>query len=139
MPLPVVATGMINPVSDLLRQALVPVLRDLRTSGLAEPEICEDDWAEDPLLASAMLWSADGSATGIRLTLAASEADGIAEVAGQVQDWVIEELQGTSGTNWPPCPSHPENHPLMASTREHVALWVCPTDGMPFWLLGVLS
>src|SRR3954454_9591424 len=103
---------------------------------MPEPEVRDDDWVEDPLLAPASLWSTDGSSTGIRVTLAGSEADRIAEVAGQVQDWVIEELRGTSGTNWPPCPSHPETHPPMPSTRERVAVWVCPIDGIPFAPLG---
>lgn len=111
---------MIRRVSDVLKQALSPVLRDIRTSGLAEPEIRDGDWMQDPLVASAWLCSADGSVIGIRVMLAASGADRITEAAGQVQDWLIDELRGTSATNWPPCPNHPESHPLMPSTRERV-------------------
>jgi hypothetical protein len=129
---------MIAPVSNVLRQALEPVLRDIRTSGMPEPEVRDGDWMEDPDVASAWLCSDDGSVVGIRVTVAASEPDQIMEAADQVQDWVINELLGTSATNWPPCPNHPETHPLMASTRERVAVWVCPTDGTPFSPLGEL-
>jgi hypothetical protein len=125
-------------VSELLRQSLVPVLRDVRTSRMPEPDVRDGDWIEEPGFTSAWLCDA-GNRIGIRLRVAASEAERIAEVADQVQDWVIDELMGTSATNWPPCPTHPESHPLEVSTREHVAVWICPVDRTPISQIGALA
>src|SRR6478672_4216266 len=49
-------------------------------------------------------------------------------VADQVQEWAIEECVGDADTNWPRCPHHPDSHPLLASTANASAVWVCPTD-----------
>jgi hypothetical protein len=126
-------------VNDVLSQALEPVLRDIRTSGVPMPEIRDEDWADDPLTATAMLCSPEGSASGLRVDIDAPERDRIAMVADQVQEWVIEELWGHAATNWPPCPNHPDSHPLTASTRDGVAFWICPSDLMPFSPVGSLS
>jgi hypothetical protein len=84
-----------------------------------------------------MLWSPDGSGTGIRVELLAPEAERVAMIADQVQEWVIEELWGSAPTNWPPCPNHPGSHPLAASARD-VAMWSCPADGTPVAPVGSL-
>jgi hypothetical protein len=114
-------------------------LRDIRASGAPMQEIRDEDWADSPEVASAMLWSSDGSSTGLRLELEAPEPDRVKQVADQVQEWVIEELWGQAPTNWPPCPNHPDSHPLAASTRERRAVWVCPSDGTPFSPVGSLQ
>ncbi|HEY8719564.1 hypothetical protein [Pengzhenrongella sp.] len=123
---------------DELRRVLDVVLRDVRVSGAPVPGIQDDDWADDPLLASAML-VCDGSAVGIRVSLDLPEADRVAEAADQVQEWVIDELRGTAATNWPPCPDHPGSHPLRAEVRAGSARWVCPSHGMPFCPIGSLA
>jgi hypothetical protein len=130
---------MINPMSDVLMQSLEPVLRDIRASGMPEPEVRDGDWLDDPQFSSAWLCSSDGSAVGVRVMWAAAEADRVVEVADQVQEWLVHELIGTSATNWPPCPNHPDNHPLMAWTRGRIAMWICPSDGTQFSPLGSLS
>lgn len=132
---PVLHAGTVN---DVLSRALEPVLRDIRASGVPVPDIRDDDWADDPQVATAMLWSPDGSGTGVRVDVDAAEAERVAMVADQVQEWVIEELWGQAATNWPPCPNHPHSHPLSVSTRDDVAFWVCPRDGMAFAPLGSL-
>jgi len=125
-------------VKDMLMLALEPVLRDIRALGAPVPRIGDEDWAEDPQAASAMLLSDDGSAVGFRVRLGDPEADRIAEVADQVQDWVIDELMGTSATNWPPCPNHLQSHRLRVAVRDGVATWVCPSDATAFSAVGSL-
>jgi len=98
-----------------------------------------DDWTEDPDMATAMLWSPDGSGTGVYVSRSAPELERIAMIADQVQDWAIDELRIGLPTNWPPCPNHPNTHPMTASSSEGVARWVCPTDGTPFKPIGGLS
>jgi hypothetical protein len=77
--------------------------------------------------------------TGIRAQLNAPESEQIAELADQVQEWIIEELWGTAPTNWPPCPTHPTTHPLMARALDGVAVWCCPGDGEPSVRIGYLG
>ncbi|GAA4628811.1 hypothetical protein GCM10023196_046740 [Actinoallomurus vinaceus] len=126
-------------MDEVLRQALEPVLRDIRATGAPEPDVRDDGWADDDLSASAFLWSRDGSAVGIRVDRAAAEADRVVQVADQVQEWVIEELWGQAATNWPRCPGHPATHPLRASTRARSAMWVCPSEGTPISPIGSLE
>lgn len=122
----------------VLESALVPVLRDMRTAGVPEPDVRDDDWANDPAIATAMLWSVDGSGTGLRVDRDVPEPDRIAIVADQVQEWVIEELWPTAPTNWPPCPDHPGTHPLTAKVVNGAAIWACPADGSPVVAVGAL-
>jgi hypothetical protein len=126
-------------MDEVLARAMEPVLRDLPTAGIAEPRITGDDWTDNPDTATAMLWSSNGSGTGVYISRSATEPDRTAMITDQIQDWAIEQLWGESATNWPPCPNHPESHPMKASTREGVARWVCPTDGMPFSPIGDLQ
>jgi hypothetical protein len=88
---------------------------------------------------TAMLSSPYGSGIGIHVDADAPGAERVAIVADQVQERVIEELWGQAATNWPPCPNHPDGHPLSASPGDGIAVWVCPHDGMPFSLVGSLS
>jgi hypothetical protein len=129
-------------VDKLLEQAMEPVLRDLRSAGIPAPRVKDDDWAGDPDWASAMLWSpggsGSGSGTGVRVSRSASEIERVMEIADQIQEWAIEELWGRAPTNWPPCPNHPDTHPMKATTRTGVAVWACPADQMPFSPIGEL-
>jgi hypothetical protein len=122
----------------ILVDALGPVLRDLRATGVPEPEIRDEDWADDPELATAMLCNASGGCTGVRVDRGEPEPERIAMMADQVQEWVIEELWPTAPTNWPPCPDHPGTHPLTAKVAKGVAMWTCPGDGSPFVAVGAL-
>ncbi|WP_433466409.1 hypothetical protein [Spirillospora sp. CA-128828] len=125
-------------MNEVLEQALDLVLRDIRSTGVPEPDVRDDDWADGEHSASAFLWSRDGSGVGVRVDLAASEADRVAQVADQIQEWVIQELWGHAATNWPRCPDHPDGHPLQASTRDRSAVWVCPAEGIPVSPVGSL-
>lgn len=85
-----------------------------------------------------MLWSPDGTGTGVRVSRSALDFERIAMVADQVQEWAIEELWGSASTNWPPCPQHPTSHPMMVSTRDAAAVWVCPVDQTAISAVGAL-
>ncbi len=122
-------------MDDVLRQALEPVLRDIESTGAPTPRIGDADWANE----AAMLWSADGSGMGVTVTATDPEADRTAKAADQVQEWVIEELWGQAATNWPPCPNHPDSHPLSAEVRDDVAVWVCPRERTVFAAVGSLG
>lgn len=115
-------------MDEVLQQSMEPILRDLRGAGIAAPRIEDDDWTGDPDVPSVMLWSPDGSGTRVSVSRSAPPFERIAAVADQVQEWAIEELWGHASTSWPPCPQHPNTHPMQATTRDDVAVWVCPAD-----------
>lgn len=114
-------------VDAVLRQALGPILRDLKRGGLDEPTIEDRDWTGDSETTSAMLWGLDGGGSGVSLLRSASPAERIADIADQVQEWAIEDQLWRSGaTNWPRCPAHPDTHPLKAAAVNDQAVWLCP-------------
>ena len=121
-----------------LARALAPVLHDLETTGAPVPRVVDDGWAEDPATASAMLWSRDGSGTGVSVHLGVPRPEQVAHVADQVQEWAVEALWGSRPTGWPPCPQHPTTHPLRAVVRDGAARWTCPEDGTAVAVVGAL-
>lgn len=117
------------PVDAVLRQALEPILRDLKRGGLDEPRIEDRDWTGDSETTSAMLWSIDGSGSGVSVLLSETPSERIADMADQVQQWAIEDQLWRAGaTNWPRCPAHPNAHPLQAAAVNDAAVWVCPQN-----------
>ena len=125
-------------VDEVLRRALVPVLRDLESSGIAAPRIEADGWWSDPDLPTVMLWSPDGSGMGVNVFPPARMSERIASVADQVQEWVIEELWRQGPTNWPRCPLHPSTHPMKALAQDDAAVWACPFDDTFVAVIGAL-
>ena len=105
-----------------------PVLRDLRSTGVATPRVQSTDWTHDTDLASAVLHGRDDAGTGVYVSRSASVPEQAASMADQVQEWAIEELWDHSSTNWPPCPRHPTSHPMRATVQGATAVWVCPVD-----------
>jgi hypothetical protein len=78
----------------------------------------------------AVLWDRQGTGTGVYLSDADSGAQAVAEAAGQVQEAAVEALWGEGkSTAWPPCPLHPDRHPLTPGFRQNIAFWCCPTTG----------
>ncbi len=125
-------------VDELLSEAMAPVLRDLRSAGIASPRVEDRDWTELPDSVSAMLWSPDGSGVGVHVSRSLQGFERVAMVADQVQEWAIEELWGQAPTNWPMYPHHPDSHPMTATTRDGTAVWACPADRGPFAPIGAL-
>ena len=126
-------------MDERLEQALVPVVSDIRACGVPEPAVVDGDWSDDAMDATAFMNSADGSLIGLRVRVDGTPMEQIVEVAEQVQEWVIEELWPAAATNWPPCPHHPETHPLSAAVRDGAAVWACPTDATAFATIGGLT
>lgn len=116
-------------MDEVLAEAVEPVLRDLARAGLAVPRFEDVDWVGDPEYVSSMMWDDSGSGSGVSVRCAAPVEERVAEAADQVQEWAIEgQLWGSAPTNWPPCPHHPDNHPLRARVLRASAVWVCPAD-----------
>ena len=115
-------------------------MRDLGVTGAPSPVVEDSNWQDSVDDAeSAFLRSGDGSGMGAWVDTHASEAEQIAMVGDQVQEWVIEELAAAGRpTNWPPCPHHPRNHPLVAQVHDRVAVWSCPTTGAVVAEIGQL-
>ena len=124
-------------MDPILEQALRPVLRDIRQTGAPMPRMVGDPSRTYPDYPSAMLWSQDGTGSGVNVYLPDPEPNRIARVADHVQEWVIE-ARWTKGSNWPPCPRHPSTHPLQAQSRAGLAVWVCPKDGAVISEIGSL-
>ena len=114
-------------VDAVLRQALEPILRDLKRGGLDEPRVEDRDWTGNSETTSAMLWGLDGGGSGVSVSRSASSVERIADMADQVQEWAIEDQLWSAGaTNWPRCPAHPNTHPLEAAAVNDKAVWICP-------------
>lgn len=125
-------------MDELMRQALVPVLRDLEAAVVAAPRIEVNDWTGDADWPSVTLWSPTGSGMGVQVPRQARLSERIASVADQVQEFVIEELWRQAATNWPPCPRHPTSHPMKAMAQDDAAVWACPVDDSFMALIGTL-
>jgi len=122
-----------------LRQALEPVLRDLRATGAPALEVLDEEWEQGPpRFASAWLVGESGS-FGVSVRVFARKRDRIAKVAEQVQQWVIEDLWPAAAPIWPPCPNHPDTHPLWVSMIRGIATWTCPRDGTAIAPVGSLT
>jgi hypothetical protein len=126
-------------MTEHLYRALNAVFRDLDPTGCPAPNVEPRAWQHWPSAESAMLRAEDGSGQGVWTDTAVSEADQLAMVAEQVQDWAVEELcRRRLPTNWPQCPQHPDNHPLNAAVRDGAAVWECPSTRRPVGRIGRL-
>ncbi|MGC4745065.1 hypothetical protein ACLQ28_05305 [Micromonospora sp. DT201] len=123
-----------------LAAALEPILADLGQPGGVPPDLRDEPWREDPQTASAFLYASDGSGQGISIDLGLPAVTQVVALADQVQDWAVEALWSLGrATNWPPCPHHPESHPLAAVVRADRAVWACPTLGTEIGEIGTLA
>lgn len=127
-------------MDPLLEQVLNVVLRDLESSGAILPDIRDEQWSDEDERLTAMLYGPDGSGQGVFLNVFEPVPESIASLADQVQEWAVEALwtAGLSAT-WPECPSHPNSHPLSATVRDDVAIWICPKTGVTVGAVGKLS
>ncbi|WP_327033356.1 hypothetical protein [Micromonospora ureilytica] len=123
-----------------LAAALEPIFSDLGKPGGVQPDLRDEPWRDDPQTASAFLYASDGSGHGISIYLGLSAVTQIVTLADQVQDWAVEALWSLGrATNWPPCPQHPNSHPLAAVVHADRAVWACPTAGTDISEIGTLG
>jgi hypothetical protein len=126
-------------VDPVVRESVGPVLRDLAGSGITAPVFDDNDWVGDDAYVSSMMWGSDGSAMGLSVRRADPLVDRVAHAADQVQEWAIEDQLWEAGrTNWPPCPHHPDRHPLQAVITGSDAVWRCPVDDAVMARVGAL-
>jgi len=125
---------------DELDSALGPVLRDLAHSVEFEPEIRDEAWLDQANSASAWLSPGDDSAVGVWIDLTQSPVERLVAITDQVQEWVVEVLPGIGRpSNWPPCPVHPNSHPLSPVEKNGRAVWACPTLGIEQFAIGSIN
>lgn len=112
---------------------LAPILRDVAAcAGLAvriEHEQDTPGWSEP----WTMLWTPDGAGTGIWFG-DQQDQQGVDHrpwrVADAVHEAVVEGLWSAGrSTAWPPCPAHPDTHPLEVGVQAGRIVWACPTSG----------
>ena len=126
-----------------LAATLAPLLRDLEAAHIPSPRIQPSEW--NPGSPSAMLYGEDGSGWGISLQADAPRPEQLAQLADQVQEWAVEVLWSTGrSAAWPPCPEHPDSHPLQPQvadefTDEAAAVWRCPKSGHVIAAIGGLG
>lgn len=122
-----------------LSAALAPVLADLSNTCRVTLRVQEEEWSL-ALGPSAMVWTPDGTGTGISIVLEDSVIDQVVSITDQVQEVVIEGLwlAGLPVT-WPQCPDHPDTHPLEPTGLSDSAVWRCPASGSVIAELGKLE
>lgn len=125
-------------LDEILTAALEPVLRGLAAKCAPRPRIRRSDWQLDGQPA-AMMWGPDGTGMGLSVVCGDPAPTRIARAAEQVKEWAIEEIWGTAGTNWPPCPWHPTTHSMAPVERAGEAVWTCPADDLIVALIGSLG
>ena len=79
------------------------------------------------------LYGVDGARTGVDPALP------FLEFASQVHDWAVEDLWARRlPTNWPPCPLHPDTHPLTVAAHGERVVWQCLSSGEEIAEVGSL-
>jgi hypothetical protein len=115
----------------VLWAAVASLLRDMRATGQALPDIREEaheDRGEDAVCA----WIQEpggGSGQGVAVLLFCSPGDRLRFLAEQLQDWAGDVQVDPGRRPWPGCPDHPGAHILRPDTHDEVAVWCCPQSG----------
>ena len=119
---------------EMIQAAIAPVLRDLQASGAIVPEVHYEGHPERGRVGA---WFFSGGDP----LLDYPAAERVVRLAGQVQEWEIEQLAkaGRSAT-WPECPEHPDSHPLEPDVNdEDVPVWYCPRSKDVICDIGALA
>lgn len=130
-------TGAVTRAIDI---ALGLIAQDLVMAEVPLPRIELIAWLDLQPSESVMLFTPDGCGVGVWLDLRLPQADGLAHLADQVQDWAVEELARLGRpTNWPACAAHPASHPRQATVEGGRAVWACPVGGAVSSPIGEIS
>jgi hypothetical protein len=123
-----------------LLKAIAPLLRDISATGALLPDIQDSSWDDDPDVISATIGKSGISYQGIRIQLSLPDAERLADLAGQVQEWEVEALwHAGRNSSWPECPIHRNRHPLSADMRDCRPSWYCPVTGAAISEIGALE
>lgn len=69
-----------------------------------------------------------------------TEEHALARAADAAHEWIVESLPGQGlPSNWPPCPWHPRNHPLVVPDEQDEVVWACPASGQVVARVGELG
>jgi hypothetical protein len=120
----------------VLREAVAPVLRDLRATGETLPDIREEshhDRGEDAVCA--WVEGPDRTGQGLDIWLNGSAAFQLYSLAGQLQSWKVDQLG--PGSWWPRCPRHADCG-LTAYIDGELAVWTCPASDQVIAPIGSL-
>jgi hypothetical protein len=122
---------------------LAPVLRDVAACGGLVVRVEEGHrppaglGPDDEMV---MVWTPDGSGTGILVDEALPDHQQQALVADEVHEAVVEGRWSAGlSTSWPPCPWHPDSHPLEVRLRDTDVVWACPRGGRAVCPVGQLD
>ena len=125
----------------VLREAVIPLLHDLDTTGQILPDIREEaheDRGDDAVCA----WIQEPGARhgqSIRVWANCSPADQIYYLAEQIQVWAGDVHVDSRRRPWPDCPEHPGSHMLMPDNRYEAAVWCCPQSDRVLAVIGMLT
>lgn len=123
-----------------IEEALRLVLDDLRAAEGWAPVVDPTPWQPWQPSESVHLAAPDGTGAGAWLNLSLDPESGLAELADQVQDWVVEQLPGMHRPAvWPTCPAHPDSHPRQAVVEYGRAVWTCPRGAAVSTPIGRLA
>ena len=87
-----------------------------------------------------MVWTPDGSGTGIWIDGALADHELLVEICDKVQEAVTDwRWHAGLSTAWPPCPWHPSSHPLGVGLRGTQVVWSCPSDQQVACQIGQLT
>ena len=132
------ANGGAGIVQMKAKDALEPVLRDIRATGVPVPTV-QFTRQEDKDLWLAILTASDESSHGFYIDLSLTRAQLVCSVAESTQEWVFDEMQSAGRTNWPLCPLHPRTHPLKAVVAKGIPQWACPSENIAISEIGDLE
>ena len=139
-------------LAPVVQAALDAVMRDLaahriglrlqvperRGEGVPGPSSATAEADDQP--ADLWVWQDDGSGTGVFVDPEAPDAESAAHVADVVHGAAVEALWGQGrDTAWPPCPEHPEAHPLVVAEGDPEPCWTCPRSGAVHAPVGSLG
>ena len=141
-----------RPLAPAVRAALDAVMRGVTAHGIVlrlqmperpgegVPDPPSGTTEADDQPADLWVWQDDGSGTGVFLDPDVSDAESAAHVADVVHDIAVDELWGQGrDTAWPPCPEHPEAHPLVIAEGDPAPRWTCPRSGDVIAAVGALG
>src|SRR5687768_5251645 len=102
-------------VQDSDIEVLTPIIRDVNTTSPMRIAVTGQSSEVDSERTIWLGLDGDDSKVGVVLASGKPMVDRFVEIAGQIQDWVLQTLAGHGyQAVWPECREHPGTHPLEA-------------------------